>query len=352
MAVEVYRLIRTNIFIGARESLTFARSGKSLYATIGHSIDCRSCPRISVFGISQTRTARTGGNTEVASSRTDCSPPNTVFHSVLGTNDALHHIVQLIVCGNIAVGLDMSIKVGVMVEIASQLMSITLVDIRFHMIVPLLCAVIVASISCTDTYPVKERIFLYQFGHSLEVILSALIACSHVGFVERSYGHHFQAVVHSIFCCSLNHFIPFLWMMSEGIHIDVDRIAVEQHTVRTAKRDMLQSRTQITYLSVGKSAVGIHLVHHLEGDTPIGEIVLAYKVNSTQDVTFVIPCRVHTPFYRSRCAFAGTAKRHLNGISIGRCRELRRTWCSVRCRNTLSANIATSTKEQGCKQVT
>ena len=245
VTVKIDRFVSAHIFITTGRGLTLAGTGKSLYSAVWQTVDRRTRPGCAVLAIAQTRTTLARGQAEIATARAYGSPPDTVLHPIVSTDDTLHHIVQLIVGRHVAVGLDVRVEVGVMVEVARQLVRISFVHVRFHVVIPLRRPVVVTGIAGADADPLKERVFLYQLGHGFEVGLCTLVAGCYVRFVEGCDRDHFQTIVLHIFQCGLDDLVPCFGVMCIDFRIDVNRVGIEKKPIGMSERDMAKAILQI-----------------------------------------------------------------------------------------------------------
>ena len=135
--------------------------------------------------------------------------------------------MQLVVRSHLAVGFHSSIEIGIVVEIAGQLVRVPFIDVWFHVLIPFHGAIVVAGVAGADANAGKFGIFLQQFGHSLEIVLRSLIAGSHVRLVEGSDRDHVQPVVLYIFYSCLDDLVPLFGVVGEDVHVNVHWVAVE-----------------------------------------------------------------------------------------------------------------------------
>ena len=295
MSVKVHRLVSAHILVAAGRCLSFTDAGKGLDASVGHSVHGCSRPCGAVLAISKACPTGAGSNAEVASCRAHRSPPDTVLHAILCAHDALHHVVQLVVGSDVSIGFHVRVEVGVVVEVASQLVRVSLAHVGLHVVIPLLGAIIVAGVACHDAYTLEEGILAYQLGHGLEVRHGALVAGCDVRLVEGAYRHHVQSILLDILRGRLDHLVPSFGVMGICLHVDVHGVAVEHHAVGFTELDMLYARVEELEMTVREGAVGIQRVHHLKRDTSIRKVILTYEVDAAQDIAFIVPCCIHAP---------------------------------------------------------
>ena len=143
--------------------------------------------------------------------------------------------MQLIVGRHVAVGLDVRVEVGVMIEVARQLVRISFVHVRLHVVIPLRRPVVVTGIAGADANTLKERVFLYQLGYGFEVGLCTLVAGCYVRFVEGCDRDHFQTIVLHIFQCGLDDLVPCFGVMCIDFRIDVHGIRIEKNPIRMSE---------------------------------------------------------------------------------------------------------------------
>ena len=135
--------------------------------------------------------------------------------------------MQLVVRSHVAVGFHRSIEIGIVVEIAGQLVRVPFIDVWLHVLIPFHGAIVVAGVAGANAYAGKLGIFLQQFGHSLEVVLRSLIARRHIRLVEGSDRDHVQSVVLHIFHRCLDDLVPLFGVVGEDVHVNVHWVAVE-----------------------------------------------------------------------------------------------------------------------------
>ena len=143
--------------------------------------------------------------------------------------------MQFIVGRHVAIGLYVCVEVGIMIEVARQLVCISFVHVRFHVVIPLRRPVVVTGIAGADADPLKERVFLYQLGHGFEVGLCTLVAGCYVRFVEGCDRDHFQTIVLHIFQCGLDDLVPCFGVMCIDFRIDVHGIRIEKNPIRMSE---------------------------------------------------------------------------------------------------------------------
>ena len=177
-------------------------------------------------------------------------------------------------------------------------MSVTLGGIRCHIVIPFKSLVAVEGITCRNTDACEVRVFGYQFGYSLEMILSTLSPAIVVRFVEWRYSDYIETFALGIENGSLDNLIPLFRLTIVVCLVQLLMVAVKDDIMHTAEADMVKTCLKGCLLRSREFSLFIDEVTWLERDTSSRHHVLANVVCSASYVVLIIPCHIHTPLDR------------------------------------------------------